>query len=151
MPLQSGQRGKVTRMMTSNGNSNRILRRVLAATALVAVGFICTARAADRDPRDSAPPDAIPEAVKKAIAFDKIGKKADKPYRIAYLTECVTNTYCEARIVCVPYEQAYGEGFEDMPRRVPDITRIGALVGYRPTKSLDQILQRVVDYFRDAP
>ena len=85
-------------MMTSNGNSNRILRRVLAATALVAVGFICTARAADRDPRDSAPPDAIPEAVKKAIAFDKIGKKADKPYRIAYLTECVTNTYCEARM-----------------------------------------------------
>ena len=38
------------------------------------------------------------EAVKKAIAFDKIGKKADKPYRIAYLTECVTNTYCEARM-----------------------------------------------------
>ncbi len=50
----------------------------------------------------------------------------------------------------VPYEQAYGEGFEDMPRRVPDITKIGKLIGYRPTKSLDQILQGVIDYFRDA-
>ena len=55
-------------------------------------------RAADRDPRNSALPGEIPEAVKKAIAFDKAGKKADKPYRIGYLTECVTNTYCEARM-----------------------------------------------------
>ena len=54
------------------------------------MGFICTVRAADRDPRNSALPGEIPEAVKKAIAFDKAGKKADKPYRIAYLTECVT-------------------------------------------------------------
>ncbi len=57
----------------------------------------------------------------------------------------------QSEIVCVPYEQAYGEGFEDMPRRVPDISKIGALVGYRPTRSLDQILDSVIVYFRDSP
>jgi UDP-glucose 4-epimerase len=56
-----------------------------------------------------------------------------------------------SEIVRVPYEQAYGEGFEDMPRRVPDISKIGALVGYRPTRSLDQILESVIAYFRDSP
>lgn len=37
-----------------------------------------------------------------------------------------------------------------MPLRVPDIRKIGKLIGYRPSKSLDQILQGVIDYFRDA-
>ncbi len=56
-----------------------------------------------------------------------------------------------SEIVCVPYEQAYGEGFEDMPRRVPDISKIGSLIGYRPTRSLDQILESVIAFFRDSP
>src|SRR5262249_41770752 len=51
-------------------------------------------------------------------------------------------------IVCMPYEQAYGEGFEDMPRRVPDISKAAALIGYRPTKTLDQILRRVITHFQ---
>ena len=51
----------------------------------------------------------------------------------------------------IPYEQAYGEGFEDMPRRVPDITKIRRLIGYRPTQSLDQILEGVIEFFRDSP
>jgi UDP-glucose 4-epimerase len=57
----------------------------------------------------------------------------------------------QSEIVCVPYEQAYGEGFEDMPRRVPDISKIGSLIGYRPTRSLDQILDSVIAFFRDSP
>jgi UDP-glucose 4-epimerase len=56
-----------------------------------------------------------------------------------------------SEIVSVPYEQAYGEGFEDMPRRVPDLAKIGGLIGYRPTRSLDQILQSVIEFFRDSP
>ncbi|MGC8643300.1 MAG: GDP-mannose 4,6-dehydratase [Isosphaeraceae bacterium] len=60
-------------------------------------------------------------------------------------------TGSESEIVRVPYEQAYGEGFEDMPRRVPDIRKIEALIGYRPRKSLDEILTGVIDFFRDAP
>jgi UDP-glucose 4-epimerase len=51
-------------------------------------------------------------------------------------------------IVRVPYEQAYEAGFEDMPRRVPDISKLRALVGYEPTVELDEILTRVIEYFR---
>ncbi len=60
-------------------------------------------------------------------------------------------TGSSSEIVTVPYEQAYGEGFEDMPRRVPDITKVERLIGYRPTRTLDQVLQGVIDFFRDAP
>jgi UDP-glucose 4-epimerase len=35
-----------------------------------------------------------------------------------------------------------------MPRRVPDISKLRALVGYEPTVDLDQILERVIEYFR---
>src|SRR5271166_5272025 len=62
-----------------------------------------------------------------------------------------TLTGSTSEIVHIPYEKAYGEGFEDMPRRVPDITKIHTLIGYRPRKSLDAILGGVIDYFRDAP
>jgi UDP-glucose 4-epimerase len=47
-------------------------------------------------------------------------------------------------IVTIPYDQAYEAGFEDMPRRVPDITKIRAFIGYEPTVELDEILSRVV-------
>ena len=52
----------------------------------------------------------------------------------------------DSEIVFVPYEKAYEEGFEDMPRRVPDTSKIAALVGYAPKVSLDGILQRVIDH-----
>jgi UDP-glucose 4-epimerase len=53
-----------------------------------------------------------------------------------------------SEIVRIPYDQAYEAGFEDMPRRVPDITKIKALVGYAPTVELDEILTRVIEHFR---
>jgi len=59
-----------------------------------------------------------------------------------------TLTGSSSNIVRIPYEQAYEQGFEDMPRRVPDISKIRALVGYEPTVGLDEILSRVVEYFR---
>jgi UDP-glucose 4-epimerase len=46
----------------------------------------------------------------------------------------------------VPYNEAYQEGFEDMERRVPDITKIKNLIGYRNTHTLDSILAKVVEY-----
>jgi|FaiFalFF_MnMetaG_3_1042247.scaffolds.fasta_scaffold00037_2 UDP-glucose 4-epimerase len=52
-----------------------------------------------------------------------------------------------SEIVFVPYDQAYREGFEDMPRRVPDLTKIRTLIGYRPTVPLDEILKRVIRYY----
>lgn len=44
----------------------------------------------------------------------------------------------------VPYQEAYDSGFEDMRRRVPDISRIGALVGWTPTRSLDHIIKELI-------
>ena len=58
-------------------------------------------------------------------------------------------TLSRSSIVNIPYDQAYEEGFEDMPRRVPDIRKIGALVGYEPRVNLDEILLKVIEYFRN--
>jgi UDP-glucose 4-epimerase len=48
----------------------------------------------------------------------------------------------------VPYDEAYEAGFEDMPRRVPDISKVRNLVGYQPKLALDDILGRVIEHFR---
>jgi UDP-glucose 4-epimerase len=53
------------------------------------------------------------------------------------------------KIVHVPYEQAFGPGFEDIRYRVPDITRLRKTVGYAPTVELTGILERVVDFSRE--
>ena len=49
-----------------------------------------------------------------------------------------------SRIEYIPYEEAYEEGYEDMPRRVPDISKIQALIGFQPTMNLNQIIESVV-------
>jgi UDP-glucose 4-epimerase len=51
----------------------------------------------------------------------------------------------DSEIRLVPYEEAYEAGFEDMRRRVPDISKIGALLGWRPTRTLEQILEDVIE------
>jgi len=48
----------------------------------------------------------------------------------------------------IPYDQAYEAGFEDMPRRVPDISKIRALVGYEPKMQLDDIIRNVIEHMR---
>jgi UDP-glucose 4-epimerase len=48
----------------------------------------------------------------------------------------------------IPYDEAYESGFEDMPRRVPDLTRVKGLIGYEPKHDLDDILVQVIDDFR---
>ncbi len=48
----------------------------------------------------------------------------------------------------ISYEEAYGPGFEDMERRVPDLTKIRNLVGYQSRKSLDEILASVIEHCR---
>jgi UDP-glucose 4-epimerase len=57
-------------------------------------------------------------------------------------------TASRSEIVVVPYDQAYEAGFEDMPRRVPDIRKIQRLIGYEPKVKLDEILRRIVDHFQ---
>ena len=55
-------------------------------------------------------------------------------------------THSQSEIVFVPYDEAYEEGFEDMPRRIPDINKVRELVGFQPKMRLDGILQTVIDY-----
>jgi UDP-glucose 4-epimerase len=51
-------------------------------------------------------------------------------------------------IVFIPYERAYEDGFEDMPRRVPDLSKIGRLIGYAPSRDLGAILDAVIADYR---
>lgn len=58
-------------------------------------------------------------------------------------------TGSDSRIVLVPYERAYKDGFEDMMRRLPDLTKIGRAIGYRPSMDLDEILLGTIHYHLD--
>jgi UDP-glucose 4-epimerase len=58
-------------------------------------------------------------------------------------------TASDSPITYTPYDEAYEAGFEDMPRRVPDISKVRELIGYEPKLGLDDILQRVIDHFRE--
>ena len=52
------------------------------------------------------------------------------------------------KIEQIPYETAYEAGFEDMPRRVPSLSKIKALIGYEPTLGVEQIVDKVIEYER---
>ncbi len=54
-------------------------------------------------------------------------------------------TGSKSRIVFIPYSTAYEEGFEDMVRRVPDITKVNKLIGYEPTVSLEAGLESIIE------
>jgi UDP-glucose 4-epimerase len=68
----------------------------------------------------------------------------DLAHRVKALTGSASD------IVHVPYERAYSEGFEDLRRRVPDISRLRNLIGFAPQYGLDATLERVIRYYRGA-
>ena len=49
----------------------------------------------------------------------------------------------------MPYEKAYGPGFEDMRRRCPNIEKIRNLIGFEPKYDLEAMIQGVIDYFKE--
>ncbi len=55
-------------------------------------------------------------------------------------------TRSASAIVRIPYRQAYTEGYEDMRRRVPDISKISQLTGYKPKVDLETTLRKIIDY-----
>ena len=57
-------------------------------------------------------------------------------------------TGSQSEIVLIPYDQAYEVGFEDMRRRVPDISKIKRVIGWEPTTPLDTTIDQIVAYFR---
>ena len=67
----------------------------------------------------------------------------DLAHRVKALTDSASD------IVFIPYDEAYEAGFEDMPRRVPDLTKIQQLIGYAPTVGLDEILHRIIAQTRE--
>jgi UDP-glucose 4-epimerase len=80
-------------------------------------------------------------------------------FNIGNTTEITMNALAErirqmtgslSEIVHIPYDRAYEQGFEDMPRRVPDISKIQRLTGYQPSVELDEILERVIADFRNS-
>lgn len=59
-------------------------------------------------------------------------------------------TGSSSEIVFIPYEQAYAAGFEDMARRLPDISKIHGLIGYQPSLNLPEMLDRIISHQRDG-
>lgn len=53
-----------------------------------------------------------------------------------------------SQIEFIPYSKAYGEGFEDMKRRVPDINKISNHLGFQPKHSLESIIDQTIEYFK---
>ncbi|MBW1707333.1 MAG: GDP-mannose 4,6-dehydratase [Deltaproteobacteria bacterium] len=49
----------------------------------------------------------------------------------------------------IPYEKAYGPGFEDMERRCPNIDKVKELIGFEPSHDLKSIVRSVIDYFKE--
>jgi UDP-glucose 4-epimerase len=57
-------------------------------------------------------------------------------------------TGSDSEIVTIPYDEAYEAGFEDMPRRVPDITKLRNLIAYEPKVQLEETLETIIEHFR---
>jgi UDP-glucose 4-epimerase len=67
-------------------------------------------------------------------------------YELAQLVKAMTESPSE--IVFIPYGRAYEAEFEDMPRRLPDLTKIQQFIGYKPTLNLPDMLERIIAYER---
>ena len=60
-----------------------------------------------------------------------------------------TNLGSQSEIVKIPYEDAYKKGYEDMRRRVPNVDKIKAAVGWQASTELDETISQMVEYFRE--
>jgi UDP-glucose 4-epimerase len=67
----------------------------------------------------------------------------DLAARVKALTES------PSEIIFIPYERAYGPGFEDILYRVPDTGKLRRLLAFEPSKSLDEIIEGVIGYHRE--
>ncbi len=68
--------------------------------------------------------------------------------RLAHTVKRLTGS--ESEIKYIPYEQIYDDSFEDLRYRVPDISKISKVIGFKPTKSLEDILRDVIEYYKKS-
>jgi UDP-glucose 4-epimerase len=74
----------------------------------------------------------------------------DREISIADLARLVIErTASTSQIEYIPFERAYDENFEDLQRRVPDLTKIRSLTGYAPVVSIEEIVDRVAAYMKE--
>jgi len=89
------------------------------------------------------------EEPKTAGEVFNIGNGAEVSIRdLAWMVKRMTGSSSPVKFV--PYNQVFDESFEDMPRRVPDIGKIGRFIGYRPTVHLDEIIEHVVNFWAET-
>lgn len=92
---------------------------------------------------------ALPKQVRAVGQVYNIGSTEEAAILdLARRVKQMTESKSELRLV--PYEEAYVKGFEDMRRRVPSTDKIYQLMGWRPTKSLDEILRLMIGFQREA-
>lgn len=100
--------------------------------------------------------DVVGALIKLMDTADSVGQVfnigSTEEISILQLAEKVKElTHSDSEIVFVPYDEAYEEGFEDMPRRVPDTSKINQLVGFKPEMTLEGILETVISFHRGRP
>ena len=100
--------------------------------------------------------DVIDAIMLVAFASNTVGKVVNignnQEISINNLAErIVTETNSTSKIIYKPYDAAYGQGFEDMERRVPNIDLIRELVGWMPTRGLSTIIRDISNEMRLAP
>ncbi len=94
---------------------------------------------------------ALPKVVENQKAYGQVFNiGSQEEITIEGLAQKVIDiTGSRSKIVRIPYEKAYEEGFEDMERRVPDTTKIRDLIGFKPTADLKIIIEDVVRYTKE--
>jgi len=95
--------------------------------------------------------DAVDAVVRIAFAENTIGRVINigNDFEISIndlAKKVIADTNSKSKIVYVPYEEAYGDGFEDMERRVPNIELIKSLVGWEPKRDLSTMIADIADF-----
>lgn len=93
--------------------------------------------------------DAVEGVIRLAECPEAVGQVVnigtDEEVTIRQLAERVRELAgSSSEIATIPYERAYAEGFEDMMRRIPDVSKLERLTGYRPRTPLDQTIKDVL-------
>jgi UDP-glucose 4-epimerase len=97
--------------------------------------------------------DVVDAIIKLIECPDAIGEVTNiggaEEITIKDLAERVKKITCStSKIKYISYDEAYTKDFEDMQRRVPSIEKVEKLINWKPTTSLDNILEKVIDYYR---